>query len=1734
MAPPTAFDKVTADRAAIRDHLELLEYELKAHKITPLGRTQAEGYCQEASELKRQLVDNQKTIRLHAPTSADMDTLIQEFKTLSTQASRLHCGLHGIVASFPTTAKTTTGAASSSSVTQHIKLPPLELQKFSGNLQEWVSFRDLYVTAVHNSSLSKVEKLTQLKSLLTGEAARQVRSLILSEANYDIAWQALKDRYENNRELLFSIMKRLFSQPSISTGSATGLRSLIDTTKECVRSLEVLSIPTQHWDAVLLYTLFSKLDATSRELWEQSLPDTNVPALSKLFDFMEHRARALAASTMSNQRSTYQPPPQRSTTKQVQNHHLSTKPCRLSCQEQHPLFRCPVFFHQTTSQRLDTVKKFKLCENCLSDSHAVSACKSVHRCKMCNKRHHSMVHVMERPSSTGGGRQNQQQQQAEGSVPATGTTSNHHTTQAGTLQTGVLATARITIREQAFRSLVDGGSTNTYITERAARNLNLSLHSVHVTMTGLSASSAGTARYVTTFQFSPHFQSNLKLEVTALVVRSISTNIPANRLERNAWTHLNNLQLADPNFDEPGAIDVLLGTDIVWSIMDGGRLDGETGTPFAINTSLGWMVAGPNVTSTPVTTFSIHVNLEQQLCRFWEQEEVFQEDKLTTEEEACEEHFLKHHTQRPDGRFQVHLPFKTDSSIKLGATRAMAIQRFIGLENKFVHHRNVRDPEKIRSLENHWKQYKDFMDEYELLGHMSRIPINEQETSSPHYYIPHHSVLKESSTTTKLRVVFDASAKSTTGFSLNDCLMVGPQLQDSITGIMLRFRTYQIAFTADIEKMYRQIMVTPEHRDFQRIIWRPSPTVPIQEYRLNTVTYGTSTAPYLAVKCLQQLAETKRHMYPDAARVALRDCYMDDATSGSNTLEDAKRTVHQLIQLCKEGGFQLRKWTTSNQTLLETIPEELRETKTLIEMQSEDTTIKTLGTYWNPSKDEYSFTLTLPPIQPGKYSKRLILSEIARIFDPLGWLSPAIIVCKIFMQELWRVKSTWDEVLDTVIQEKWMEIRSSLQAIESIKIPRCVVSSPNTEMMLVGCCDASLKAISAVVYLVCLENQHAVSCNLLTSKTRVAPLKHVTLPRLELNGAVLLAELYSSVFKSLNLPISQVWCFTDSTITQHWIKSPATKWKPFIRRRVQAIQDSRPAANWYHIPGINNPADCASRGITAEELRTHSMWWNGVSEFITLPQQQSPELIEEDLNLLQSEVLVKVHFAQPNPLNSIFLKYSNFNRLVRIVAYLIRFIINWVRKQRNRTLNTTPLSPSELHKSRFLILRQLQRNTFPNEYCLLLNGKQLPSSSKLLSLQPFLCKDGLIRVGGRLRHAKIPFQLKHQILLPHSHQLTALIIWNIHYKYFHLGPGSTLNCLQQEYWIINGRDAVRYTLKKCIVCTRHHAKFMEQSMADLPFHRVNPSPPFSKVGVDYAGPIAFRPMVRSKVTLKGWLAVFVCLATRAIHIEVVSTLSTTGFLAALWRFTRRRSVPSDIFSDQGTNFKGADNALKEFYNKSNQTIIQGVCASSQINWHFNPAGAPHMGGLWEAGVKSIKHHLHRVSGSPLLTYEELNTLVIQIEGILNSRPLVPRSSDPNDLNALTPGHFLIGRPLTELPEPNLVDEKLTCSQRWELIQQRQQVFWMRWSSEFITRLQQRPKWMKPKPNLEVGQLVIIKDERMPPLKWKLGRVLAVHPGSDGLVRVATLKTEGGELKRPIVKLALLPIEPSNTDNELSS
>lgn len=500
-------------------------------------------------------------------------------------------------------------------------------------------------------------------------------------------------------------------------------------------------------------------------------------------------------------------------------------------------------------------------------------------------------------------------------------------------------------------------------------------------------------------------------------------------------------------------------------------------------------------------------------------------------------------------------------------------------------------------------EYHKFMDEILSLDHMEKIPPEQIEVEN-YYYLPHHAVFKESSTTTKLRVVFDASCKTKSGISLNDNLMVGPTIQDDLFTAVVRFRSFKYAFTADITKMYRQILMHPEDTNFQRILWRKSSDQPYDHYRLTTVAYGTASAPFLATKTLQQLGKENEENYPEAAHMIQNHFYVDDLMSGGNNLEEATNLQQQIIQILQSGGFELRKWASNQKELLSNIPIHQQELHS-VNVPEESQAIKTLGLNWNPIHDFFYFQVHLTPVDT--ITKRHILSDVSRLFDPLGLLAPALIQAKIIFQELWLLKLTWDDEIPTPLKTRWITFRSELHKLQDIKVQRWIPNNIN-QIELHGFCDSSRLAYGASVYARCSDDHGKIHVNIITSKTKVAPLKELTIPRLELCGATLLCRLMVKVKKALShLEITNEFLWTDSTIVLAYLSSPPRRWQTFVANRCSEIIESFPINHWRHIRSKDNPADIASRGIPAGDLVNHNLWWTGPKFLQTLQSDWPPQ-----------------------------------------------------------------------------------------------------------------------------------------------------------------------------------------------------------------------------------------------------------------------------------------------------------------------------------------------------------------------------------------------------------------------------------------------------------------------------------------------------------------------------------------------
>jgi hypothetical protein len=1659
----------------------------------------------EFNKVQEQIEDNVSIAELEAQTNERIEFENIYFETMTAIATAIESYDKTKVAA-------TNNNQSSTAIQSHqnskINLPVIQIPEFSGHFEKWLSFRDVFQSLIHNNNnLNSIEKMHYLKSSLSGDALHTIENLAISGANYDEAWSLLEKRYGNERLIVQAHIRKILNSPAINKCTAASLRQLSDDVRSNLAALKALNRPVQHWDDILVTIIPDKLDFHSNREWQGKLGN-EMPDSKTLLDFLESRYQHVASITASSANQTSQ---EKSGQNKSSKHQSSSnsviinkQSCAFCKKTNHSLHQCTSFLRLSTDEKLKQVISLKLCENCLRGNHSTANCKSNNTCRDCKSRHHTLLHGTKT--------------QINDSVPSTSTVSHCNAQHSENL----LLTAVVLVKDchekyHQCRALLDAGSQSNFITRHLTNKLKLKTIPITHKIIGINAQPSNVTESVNINikSICSDYGSNLN----CLVLSKITGNLPLASFSKEGLRIPQHLELADKAFNVKGPIDLLLGTGLFLSLLKDGQISLQNGHLRLQNTHLGWVLGGQlhlqGLGTVSTNNVSINMdNLNSLVGRFWEVEgyKPLCSNNFTKDEIKTENHFIQTFQKDVTGRFIVKLPSR-NNVIELGDSYNLAKKRFLNLESKLIKNKQFQI------------DYGNFIREYRNLGHMENVPLI--EINNPDcYYLPHHAVYKNSLDSKKIRVVFDASAKSNNGKSLNDNLLVGPKLQQDLLEILIRFRTHQYVLNADITKMYRQIKISEHDKDYQRIIWRDNPNQPLQIFRLTTVTYGTASAPFLAVRCLQQLAHENKNDYPSASNVILNDFYIDDLLTGSDSKEKLLTIRDQLIKILNSGGFELSKWTSNEATCLPHSNNRNVNNGSVVQLDKGSET-KTLGLYWNFSEDQLKYNIS-PMSIPNKTTKRNILSTICQIFDPLGLISPVIVSAKVLLQTLWTRNLDWDQAVPSDIKSRWLEIINGFNTVSGIQIPRKVIIKNSTKIELHGFSDASERAYGAAIYLKTIDKSGHVQVQLLIAKSRVAPLKSLTIPRLELLAACLLAQLANKVIGTLNTEITQQFYWTDSTIVLAWLAREPIHWQTFVAHRVADIQSKTSINNWYHVDSADNPADILSRGASPSQLRDNALWWHGPSWLENSTENyQTIKITNQNLENIPEKKGLSIGAVVTNEELDIFTKCSDFPKLKRVVAYVCRFINN--AKRVNNKI-TGPLTTEELNVANNVIVKSIQKRSFAEEYHQLSTGGGIEKNSTIRNLSPFLDENGVIRVGGRIRNANLAYNQKHPVLIPKNHNVTEAIIRHFHVKNLHSGTQSTLASIRQQYWPIAGRNKIKQIIHKCISCFRAKPIIAQQKMGDLPVKRLEPARPFINSGLDYCGPILIKThRGRGKQkTIKAYVCLFICLSTKAIHIELVSDLTADTFLDALKRFVSRRGTVKSIISDNATNFIKANKDLIDlhqfFQNSEISRKLVTTLSNENIQWKFIPPRTPNFGGLWEAGVKSVKFHIKRVVGETVLTYDELYTLLTRIEACLNSRPLVPMSNDPNDLTAITPGHFLIGEALTAPLEPDLTELKINRLSRHQLLERLRQHFWKRWRTEYLSYLQGRTKWQSPSPSLQPGDLVLLVEDNVPPLCWPLGRIQQVHPGSDGNVRVVTVKTNTGTYKRGVRKVCVIPIE----------
>uniref|UniRef100_A0A8D8WAG5 Integrase catalytic domain-containing protein n=1 Tax=Cacopsylla melanoneura TaxID=428564 RepID=A0A8D8WAG5_9HEMI len=1671
--------------------------------------------------------------------SADKEHILN-FSSINTLAE-LHGHIKLEVEKYASTSKSTAAVQNVESVQPaKLKLPPLDLPTFNGNFSEWPIFYETFKTMIHeNQTLSTEQKVQYLVSKLKDGALNICSGIPAVAANYNAIWDSLLERYQDPRSMAAHYMDVILNFKPIKFECKDMYSKFIDQVGSAVLALKALKIADL--SEYILYSLsVKKLEVNlCRRFESKILASKSMPKFTDLLNFVKDETRimertdsqgrempvkktAVASNVFSFKPNKFQSNKpvslvsaehKKGSVSLVSDEHK--KGSCLSCKESHSLYSCPDFNTMKPDERMGFAKTHKLCFNCLSPNHSVLSCSNKTSCKKCNYRHHTMLHLDSYKAAAPSREPHSSDTHGNSEVAAV--VSCCSSDLQVTKNTVLLSTIKVNILDQygmpqPVRMLLDSASMSHFITTSCCSKLGIKFKPASLEVGGIGGI-ASKAKGMTSFSFTSRYDSQKSFIVSeALVVDKITNKLPVCPVDVDQLSHLKDLSLSDDTFHIPDKIDGLIGAELFSDLIGKPKYQGQRG-PVVIESAVGDIVMG-KVPILPIQNIPLNVcafvqaPLESIVHKFWTLEEVPTSPQVSDDDKECEEIFIKSCKRNVDGSYCVSIPFKSDPNL-LGDSFSIAKKRFLNLERKFDTNPELKQ-DYAKAIEEYKKNYAS--------------KVDMKEIKSPNFVMPHIPIIRTDRITTKTRIVFDLSCPTSSGLSLNDVLHTGPTLYNDLFKLLTTFRLFPYACSGDIKKMFLMVHVCPQDQKYQLFLWRDSPQHELECYQMNRVVFGSKPSPYLAQRVLRQLASDERERYPEAAYEVENHFYMDDYLTSFLDKDEAVRTLSQCCELLNNGGFELTKIASNNAHVLESIPKPLRLTENV---QWEDKLyMKVLGIEWCPTEDNFLFKVK---VEETSYTKRGILSTVAKIYDVLGLISPVTTYAKIILKELWKLKIDWDQVPPPFICQQWESLVQEFPLLNDYKIPRHLSIFQDTKLNLVGFCDASEKAYGACIYTHVIHTDGHCSVHLVCAKSKVSPVKYVTIPRLELCAALLLAKLMFAVvpmFKE-KYGINQVFCFSDSKVAISWIISESSRWKTFVANRVAKIQECVSAEKWFHVKGTENPADCLSRGLTPAELIHHELWSHGPSWLsetsdvwpISHPVEVEEIAFEEEKPTSYVTVSKTETITQGKVLINLALRISSWMKLLRTVCYVLKF---------GGILPKGKITSQDLNYSEMTVLKAVQHEAFPTDIKNLEMNKNC--SDSLQRIHAFQ-QDGVIRCGGRISNAPhLDYSQVHPVILPKHHHVINLIIDYYHRKNFHTGPHLLIAVLRKKYWILSCRDIVRRQLQKCNTCFRHNPKVVYPPMADLPVARVSECKAFLNTGVDYAGPfritISRRRGVKSQ---KAYLCLFVCLATKALHLELASDLSTATFMAALRRFIARRGSVKTIYCDQGTNFVGASNSLDELYTFLSSEEFNDAYSKEllehRINFKFNPPASPHFGGIWEANVRSVKVHLYKALGEQILTYEMMNSLIIECEAILNSRPLCQVGVDARDPIVLTPAHFLSQFPVDHLPMSDDPRVNTSLGERYKLLNQIVTSFWRRWSSEYLSTLQERFKWnKKDTSSLEVGLLVLIKSENTPVLSWPMGKIVELCPGKDGIIRVVVVKTAQGLFKRPVVKICRLPCQ----------
>ncbi|KAK7930869.1 hypothetical protein WMY93_007264 [Mugilogobius chulae] len=1357
------------------------------------------------------------------------------------------------------------------------------------------------------------------------------------------------------------------------------------------------------------------------------------------------------------------------------------KSCPFCAVSGHHVSVCPDFRQLSTEAIQKWIKDNDRCWRCLR-SHRAASCDLKKLCPKCNSRHLGVLHEVNQPRT------------------------EHSTScliRSSCSSRVLLKVVKVQLsyrgRDLDTYAILDDGSERTMLLATAAQALGLHGAAESMLLKTVRQGTESLDGAAVTFNISPAFNTTKKFVInnafTADKLGLAPQTYPPQVLRR--YRHLQSLPLHAFQQVQPL---ILIGSDHPHLIcpIEKVRL-GPGGGPAAVCTRLGWALQGPimlsndqpsqveqSVQSFFVSCKAPDVALYQAVEKLWKLDVIpFLNQKVTTrsKQDQYALDLLESKTIRLDiggvQRYATPLLRIADFP-QLAAPKESVLYALKRTEKKLS-----KNPQ-LKEVYN--KEILKLLD----AGYIKKLTSAEISAAHESWYIPHHIVEHNE----KQRLVFNCSFEFH-GQNLNRLLLPGPVLGPSLLGVLLRFRQHPVAISGDIKAMFHQIRLLPKDCPLLRFLWRNMEReAPVDVYEWQVLPFGTTSSPCCAIYAVQRHVRDHQPGYEDVLSSVLESFYVDICLQSFPTEKDAVHLLNRLRALLSSGGFEIRQWMSNLPSVTNHLPKEARSDNTEI--------------WLSHDRDALGYRHRVVPYDA--LTLRNIYRILASQYDPLGFLIPFTTRAKVLIQKLWEKKRDWDDpCLPEAFIKAWKSWEAELPMLSQIRIPRCYghleAGQPVVRELHVFC-DASEVAYGSVAYLRLVQPEQNISVSFVMARSRVAPKRQLTVPRLELCAAHTGAQLANLVRSEFTFPLDRLIMWTDSTTVLTWLQSETCQYKIFVAHRITEILELTDVSDWRYIESSNNPADDITRGKSLAELAAPHRWHQG-PPFLLLPCEKWPSYPMSSSKDAVSE-LKKSAFCGNSQLHPITVpsditKFQSWEDLV------------------DETLKLLPSSSGvtpDRSTAENVLLRHAQQQSFPEDYALLQSSKPISVQSRLINLTPEFDQDlNVIRVGGRLRHCDaLSYQNIHPIVLDPANPITHLLIKSIDQKLHHPGSERVLASLRRSYWILRGRQAVKKVQQSCLECKKWKAKPLTPRMADLPPYRLRLfKPPFWSTGMDCFGPFHIKIGRRHE---KRWGILFKCLTTRCIHIDLLTSLDTDSFLMSFRRFVARRGTPSEVISDQGTNFVRGEREIQRAFDEMSSSL-QEQLARHKIRFLKNPPHAPHFGGVWEREVRAIKTALRVILGAQTVTEEVLRTVLIEVEEILNSRPLGYLSASPSDPEPVTPNLLLMGRLEAALPQVVYADTQLFGTKRWRYSQVLADQFWVSFIKRYLPTLQSRQKWQLDQPNLTVNTVVMVVDSLLPRASWPVGIVSKLLPSSDGRVRVAEVKIKEKTYLRPVTKLVPL-------------